>query len=342
MASLNQMLNHFFTNDIGIDLGTANSLVLLRGRGIVLKEPSVVSIDTETDAVLAVGQKAKDMIGRTPGSIRAIRPMKEGVIANYDITEAMLRHFLHQVRRTPQFFKPRVLVAVPSGITVVEERAVRDSALHAGARDVDLIKQPMAAARGVGLPVDEPTGNMIVDIGGGTTQVALISLGDIVNFRTARFGGDSMDDAIIRMVKKAYNLLIGERTAEDIKLSIGSAYAQTPELQCEVRGRDLNTGRPKTITLSSPEVREALMEPVNHIVEAVNTTLDQSPPELAGDLIIHGVMMSGGGSQLRGLDKLLSEETGLQVTVADDPMTAVARGTGAALDGGFCFRGKSF
>jgi rod shape-determining protein MreB len=320
-----------FSNDIGIDLGTATTLVFMRDRGIVLEEPSVVAVLAETNKVLAVGLEAKRMLGRTPGNIRAIRPMKEGVIADFEITEEMLRYFITRVRNRSKVVPPRVLVAVPSGITEVETRAVKESAIRAGAREVHLIEEPMAAAIGVGIPVQEPSGHMIVDIGGGTTEVAVISLAGIVESRSIKTGGDSMDLAVVQYLKRAYSILIGERTAEQIKMEIGSAYRLEQELTMDVKGRDLMGGLPKTITISSEEIREALLEPVTRIVEAVRMTLERCPPELAADLIDHGIVLAGGGSLLRGLDRLLSEETGLPVAVAESPITAVAMGTGIVL-----------
>ncbi len=322
---------NYFSTDIGIDLGTANTLVFVRDRGIVLREPSVVAIQSGTSHVLAVGEEAKRMLGRTPGNITAIRPMKDGVIADFEITEAMLRYFITKVHTRRYGVKPRVIVAVPSGITEVEKRAVKDSATHAGARQVYLIEEPMAAAIGVGLPVQEPAGNMIVDIGGGTTEVALISLAGIVLSRSVRVAGDELDEAIIQYMKRAYNLMIGERMAEDIKVKIGSAYPLEQELTLEVRGRDLVAGLPKTLTVTSEEIREALQEPISTIVESVRVTLERCPPELAADLVDRGIMLAGGGALIRGLDKLLAEETGLPVHVADDPLSAVALGTGVVL-----------
>ena len=320
-----------FSNDIGIDLGTANSLVYVKDRGIVLREPSVVAIQTGTNRVLAVGNEAKRMLGRTPGNITAIRPMKDGVIADFEITEAMLRYFIRKVQSNRIMVRPRIIISVPSGITEVEKRAVKDSATHAGAREVYLIEEPMAAAIGVGLPVQEPAGNMIVDIGGGTTEVALISLAGIVFSRSVRVGGDEMDEAIIQYMKRVYNLMIGERTAEQIKISIGSAYALPEETSMEVKGRDLVAGLPKTLTLTTEEVREALHEPISTIVEAVRFTLERSPPELSADLVDRGMVLAGGGALLRGIDKLIAEQTGLPVHVADDPLSAVAEGTGMVL-----------
>jgi rod shape-determining protein MreB len=322
---------NYFSTDIGIDLGTANTLVYVRDRGIVLREPSVVAIQAGTSHVLAVGEEAKRMLGRTPGNITAIRPMKDGVIADFDITEAMLRYFIQKVHTRRYGVKPRVIVAVPSGITEVERRAVRESATHAGARQVYLIEEPMAAAIGVGLPVQEPAGNMIVDIGGGTTEVALISLAGIVLSRSVRVAGDELDEAIIQYMKRAYNLMIGERMAEDLKIKVGSAYPLEQELTMEVRGRDLVAGLPKTLTVTSEEIREALQEPVSTIVESVRVTLERCPPELAADLVDRGIMLAGGGALIRGLDKLIAEETGLPVHIADDPLSAVAMGTGVVL-----------
>jgi len=320
-----------FSSDIGIDLGTANTLVYVRDRGIVLREPSVVAVQAGTNRVLAVGDEAKRMLGRTPGSIVAIRPLKAGVIADFEITEAMLRYFIQKVHNRRRMVRPRVVVAVPSGITEVEKRAVKDSAMHAGARDVFLIEEPMAAAIGVGLPVQEPAGNMVVDIGGGTTEVALISLAGIVYSRSVRVGGDEMDEAIVQYLKREYNLLIGERTAEDIKISIGSAIPMGEETTYEVKGRDQVAGLPKTLSISSEEVRGALTEPVSVIVDAVRITLDRCLPELSADLVDRGMVLAGGGGLLRGLDKHIAENTGLPVHVADDPLSAVAEGTGVVL-----------
>src|SRR3989338_830573 len=320
-----------FSNDMGIDLGTATTLVYVKGHGIVLCEPSVVAIRKATNEVVAVGAEAKRMLGRTPGSISAIRPMKYGVIADFEITEAMLRYFIKKIHNHRVMVRPRMVIAIPSGITEVEKRAVRDSALHAGAREVYLVEEPVAAAIGVGLPIAEPSGNMIVDIGGGTTEIAVISLSDTVFSKSIRIGGDEMDEAIIQHLKKTYNLMIGERTAEEIKIKIGSAYPLEQELTMEVRGRDLVAGLPKMITFSSEEIREALAEPLSQVVEAVRLTLEKTPPELSADLIERGIVMAGGGSLLKGVDKLLAEETGLPVHLADDPITAVALGTGVVL-----------
>ena len=321
----------FFSNDIGIDLGTANTLVYVKDHGIVLREPSVVAVQQGTRKVLAVGEEAKRMLGRTPGNIVAIRPLKDGVIADFEVTEAMLRHFITKVHSRRRMVRPRVLIAVPSGITEVEKRAVKDSASHAGAREVYLIEEPMAAAIGVGLPVQDAAGNMVIDIGGGTTEVALISLSGIVFSRSVRVAGDELDEAIVNYMKRAYNLMIGERSAEDIKIKIGSAYKLEKELTMEVKGRDMVAGLPKTISISSQEVREALLEPVATIVDSVRITLERCPPELSADLVDRGVILAGGGALLRGLDKLLQDETGLPVHVADDPLSAVAEGTGKAL-----------
>src|SRR5476649_1573255 len=305
-----------FSNDIGIDLGTANSLVYVRDRGIVLREPSVVAIEAGTTNVLAVGDEAKRMLGRTPGNIVAIRPMKDGVIADFEITEAMLRHFIQKVHR--KLIAPRVVVAVPSGITEVEKRAVKDSATHAGAREVYLIEQPMASAIGVGLSVHEPAGNMIVDIGGGTCEIAIISLAGIVFSRSLRVGGDEFDNTITAHMKRAYNMMIGERTAEEVKIRIGSAFPMEQELTMDVKGRDLGSGLPKTLTIRSEEIREALQEPLSSILESIRLTLERCPPELAADLVDRGLVMAGGGSLLRGIDRLVAGETGLPVHLADD------------------------
>jgi len=321
----------FFSNDIGIDLGTANTLVFVKDHGIVLREPSVVAVQQGTNKVLAVGDEAKRMLGRTPGNIVAIRPLKDGVIADFEVTEAMLRHFISKVHNRRRMVRPRVVIAVPSGITEVEKRAVKDSATHAGAREVYLIEEPMAAAIGVGLPVQDAAGNMIVDIGGGTTEVALISLSGIVFSRSVRVAGDELDEAIAQYMKRAYNLMIGERTAEEIKIKIGSAYKLEKETTMEVKGRDLVAGLPKTITISSQEVREALLEPISTIVDSVRIALERCPPELSADLVDRGLVLAGGGALLRGLDRLLAEETGLPVHVAEDPLSAVAEGTGKAL-----------
>jgi len=319
------------SKDIAIDLGTANSLVFVKGRGIVLSEPSVVAIQRGSSRVLAVGDEAKRMIGRTPGNISAVRPMKDGVIADFEITESMLRYFIKKVQPR-KINKPLVVIAIPSGITEVEKRAVRDSALRAGAREVFLVEEPKAAAIGVGLPIHEPGGNMIIDVGGGTTEMAVISLDGIVVSRSIRIAGDEMDQAIIEHLRKAYNLMIGERTAEEIKIRIGSAYPLDEELTMDVRGRDLVAGLPKTVTITSEEIREALSEPIRSIVEAARSTLEKTPPELSADLIDRGIVLAGGGSLLRGMDKLLAEETALPVHIAENPMNAVALGVGRGLD----------
>jgi rod shape-determining protein MreB len=320
-----------FSNDMGIDLGTATTLVYVKGEGVVLCEPSVVAIQRGTSNVLAVGEEAKRMLGRTPGSIVAIRPMKDGVIADFEVTEAMLRYFIKKVHHRRVFVRPRMVIAIPSGITEVEKRAVRDSAERAGARETFLVEEQIAAAIGVGLPIQEPAGNMVIDIGGGTTEMAVISLAGIVFSKSIRIGGDEMDEAIIEHIKKTYNLMIGERTAEDIKIKIGSAYHMEEELTMEVKGRDLVSGLPKTVTISSDEVREAMQEPIKAILEVAKLTLERTPPELAADLIERGIVLAGGGSLLRGIDKLISEETGLPVHIADDPILAVALGTGKVL-----------
>jgi rod shape-determining protein MreB len=332
----NIVINRFlglFSTDIGIDLGTANTLVYVKDRGIVLREPSVVAVQQGSRRVLAVGDEAKRMLGRTPGNIIAVRPMKDGVISDFEITEEMLKQFIRKVHRKGRLIspRPRVVIAVPSGITEVEKRAVRESAYHAGARYVNMIEEPMAAAIGVGLPVQEAAGNMIVDIGGGTTEVAIISLAGIVFSRSIRVAGDEMDESIINYMKRAYNLVIGERTAEEIKIKIGSAYPLEKETSIEVKGRDLVAGLPKTLTITSQEVREALLDPISTIVESVRISLERCPPELSADLVERGIVLAGGGALLRGLDRLIAEETGLPVYVAEDPLSAVAEGTGKVL-----------
>lgn len=321
-----------FSRDMGIDLGTANTLVHVKGKGIVLREPSVVAIQRDTGEVLAVGEEAKQMIGRTPGNIVAIRPLKDGVIADFDVTQAMLKYFIRKSIDTKSFIRPRVIVGVPSGVTEVEKRAVIDATIQAGAREAYLIEEPMAAAIGAGLPVHEPTGNMVVDIGGGTTEVAVISLGGIVTSRSIRIGGDEMDEAIIQYIKRTYNLMIGERTAEEIKITIGSAIAPKIDETLDIRGRDLVTGLPKTLTIKAHEVQRALSEPVAGILEAVKITLEKTPPELASDIMDRGIVMTGGGSLLRGLDELLFKETGMPVHIAEDALSCVAIGTGRALE----------
>jgi rod shape-determining protein MreB len=321
-----------FSNDLAIDLGTANTLVYLKGKGIVMNEPSVVAVRKDTNKVLAVGKEAKGMLGRTPGSIVAIRPMRDGVIANFEVTEAMLRYFIHKVHNRKALVRPRIIISVPSGITQVEKRAVRDSAQSAGAREVYLVEEPMAAAIGAGLPIQEPSGNMIVDIGGGTTEVAVISLSGIVYSKSIRVGGDEMDEAIVLYVKRKYNLLIGERTAELIKTQIGSAYPLEEKQGYDAKGRDLVAGIPKTLTISDEEVREAILEPVTTIVDAIKIALERTPPELAADIVDRGIVLAGGGSLLKGLDILIREETELPIAIAEDPLTAVVRGTGKVLD----------
>ncbi|WP_116247209.1 rod shape-determining protein [Nocardiopsis sp. FIRDI 009] len=323
----------FLGRDMAVDLGTANTLVYVRGRGIVLNEPSVVAVNTSTGRIVAVGIEAKQMIGRTPTNITAIRPLKDGVIADFEITERMLRYFIQKIHRRRHFAKPRVIVAVPSGITSVEHRAVKEAGYQAGARKVYIIEEPMAAAIGAGLPVHEPTGNMVVDIGGGTTEVAVISMGGIVTSQSIRVGGDELDQAIMTFVKKEYSLMIGERTAEELKMAIGSAYPTgAEELQAEVRGRDLISGLPKTIVLSETDVRQAIEEPVTAIIDAVRTSLDKCPPELSGDIMDRGVAVTGGGALLRGLDDRLLHETGMPIHVADNALDSVAIGSGTCVE----------
>ncbi len=325
-----------FSNDLAIDLGTANTLVYVKGKGIVLSEPSVVAVRTDKrmkSRVLAVGLEAKNMLGRTPGNIVAIRPMRDGVIADFEVTEAMIRHFIQKVHNRRTFVRPRIIIAVPSGITQVEKRAVRESAESAGAREVFLIEEPMAAAIGAGLPITEPTCNMVVDIGGGTTEVAVISLAGIVYSRSIRVAGDKMDSAIIQYIKRRYNLLIGERTAETIKITIGNAYPDPNDLETmDIKGRDLVTGIPKIITVDTEEIRVAISEQIDAIVETVKIALEQTPPELSADIVDRGIIVTGGGGQLKNLDKLLHEETGLPIRVTDDPMSTVALGSGKTLD----------
>jgi rod shape-determining protein MreB and related proteins len=324
-------LTGFGGRDMAVDLGTANTLVYVRGRGIVLSEPSVVAIDQSTRDVHAVGLEAKRMIGRTPGTISAIRPLKDGVIADFDVTEQMLRHFIQKVHQH-RFAHPRVVVCVPSGVTGVEKRAVEEATLSAGARQAYLIEEPMAAAIGAGLPVGEPTGNMIVDIGGGTTEVAVISLGGIVVSQSLRVGGDEMDEAIINHIKREYKLLIGQQTAEEIKLEVGSAHPLKEEVQAEVRGRDMLSGLPKTVILSSEEVRHALEEPVSQIIDAIKSTLDKTPPELSADIMDRGIVLAGGGALLQGLDQRLRQETHMPTHLAESPLTCVAVGSGRSLE----------
>jgi rod shape-determining protein MreB and related proteins len=321
-----------FSRDLGIDLGTANTLVYVRHEGIVLREPSVVAKRVNGREVLAVGDEAKKMIGRTPGDIVASRPLRDGVIADFDTTAAMLTHLVRHAQRGRTLQRPRVVVGIPSGITEVEKRAVIEATLQAGAREAYLIEEPMAAAIGVGLPVSEPVGNMVVDIGGGTTEVAVIALGGIVTARSQRVAGDEMDEAITQYARKAYNLLIGERTAENIKIAAGSAFPQREETTIEVRGRDLVSGLPRNVRMTGTEIREAMAEPITGIVEAVKTTLERTPPELAADIVDRGIVLAGGGALLRGLDQLLVSETGMSVTVADDPLSSVVLGAGKALE----------
>ena len=330
------MFNLFggFSHDMGIDLGTANTLVHVKGKGIVLREPSVVAIKSDNGEVLAVGEEAKRMIGRTPGSIIAIRPMKDGVIADFDVTQAMLKYFIRKAMNSKSsMVRPRVVVGVPSGVTEVDKRAVIDAAQQAGAREAYLIEEPMAAAIGAGLPVEEATGSMVVDIGGGTTEIAVISLGGIVTSCSIRIGGDEMDSSIIQHIKREYNLMIGERTAEDIKINIGSAIvSSTGDKTMDIRGRDLVSGLPKTLTIHASEIREALSEPIFKIIDAVKSTLEKTPPELAADVMDHGIVMTGGGSLLTNLDKLLSHETGMPVLVSEDALSCVGEGTGRSLE----------
>ena len=321
-----------FKKDIGIDLGTANTLVYLKGKGIIIREQSVVAVDTKTDAVRYVGQEAKNIIGRTPGSIRAVRPLKDGVIADFDMTTAMLQEFIRKAIGSNPFSKARVIICIPSGVTAVERRAVKEAAEGAGAKRVSIVEEPMAAAIGAGLPVEEPTGSMIVDIGGGTSEVAVISLCGIVTSRSVRVAGDEFDLSIINFIKRKYNLLIGERTAEYIKIEIGSAYPTDEDKELEIKGRNLLTGLPENITISSDEIREALSEPLSHIIEAIKVTLERTPPELSADIIDSGITLAGGGAYLRGLDKLIHEETGIPVYIAEHPLDCVVDGTGKLLE----------
>lgn len=320
------------SKDIGIDLGTANTLVFMKGKGIIIREPSVVAVDTRTDEVKSVGQEAKDVIGRTPGSIVAIRPLKDGVIADFDITTAMLEQFIQKAMNKTFLARPRVVICIPSGVTAVERRAVKEAAERAGAKRVSIIEEPMAAAIGANLMVADPIGNMVVDIGGGTSEVAVISLGGIVAAKSVRVGGDEFDNSIINYIKKKYNLLIGERTAEDIKIQIGSAFPYENEGTMNIKGRNLLNGLPENIEISSEEVREALQDPLASVLEAVRVTLEKTPPELAADIIDQGITLTGGGALLRGLDKLISQETGMPVYVAENPLDCVAVGTGRVLE----------
>src|SRR2546425_8787559 len=322
----------FLGRDMAVDLGTANTLVYVRGRGIVLNEPSVVAVNTTTSAILAVGAEAKRMIGRTPAHIRVIRPLRDGVIADFDITEKMLRYFIQKVHHRRLMAKPRIVVCIPSGITGVEQRAVEEATYAAGARAAFVIEEPMAAAIGAGLPIHEPSGNMVVDIGGGTTEVADISLGGIVTAASVRVGGDELDEAIIQYVKKEYAVALGERTAEAIKIAIGSAFPTADEMIAEIKGRDLVTGLPKTIHVTSEEIRKALEEPVNAILDAVRNTLDRCPPELAADIMEKGVVLTGGGALLKGMDQRLKHETGMPIHVAENPLSCVAIGSGKCLE----------
>ena len=333
MAGIFSMFT-MFSKDIGIDLGTANTLVFMRGKGIVMREPSVVAVDVRTDEVLAVGKQAKEMLGRTPGSITAVRPLKEGVIADFDVTSAMLKYFIRKAMKAGSLYRPRVVICIPSGVTEVERRAVEDAARQAGSNNVDLIEEPMAAAIGAGLPVGEPTGSMVVDIGGGTSEVAVISLGDIVTAVSVRMAGDKFDEAIVTYVKKKYNLLIGERTAEEIKVKIGSAFPTEDMLNSfvEIKGRNLVDGLPKNVTIHSDEVREALTDSVMTVVDAIQDSLEKTPPELAADIIDRGIMLTGGGALLKGIDKLVSQETGIPVHVAERPLDCVVEGTGKSLE----------
>ncbi|MBU5440030.1 rod shape-determining protein [Tissierella sp. MSJ-40] len=321
-----------FSKDMGIDLGTANTLVYIKGKDIVIREPSVVAIQTNTKQVLAVGEEAKKMIGRTPGNIVAIRPLRDGVIADFDVTQNMLKYFIRKSTQRRSLFQPRVVVCVPSGVTEVEKRAVEEAAIHAGARDAYLIEEPMAAAIGAGLPVQEATGSMIVDIGGGTTEVAIISLGGIVTSKSIRVGGDELDESIVSYIKKEYSLMIGERTAEEVKITIGSADIKAKESKMQIRGRDLISGLPKPIEITSKEIYEAMKEPIYSILEAIKSTLEKTPPELAADVMELGIMLTGGGALLEGIDRLIKAETGMPVHIAENPLDCVAIGTGKALD----------
>ena len=321
-----------FTKDIGIDLGTANTLVYVKGKGIIIREPSVVAVNTRTDKCRYVGKEAKDVIGRTPGSIVAVRPLRNGVIADFDITTTMLQEFFKKALKGTLFTKANVIICIPSGVTPVERRAVREACKNAGANNVLIIEEPMAAAIGAGLPTREPTGSMIVDIGGGTSEVAVISLGGIVASRSLRYAGDEFDSAIINYVKKKYNLLIGERTAENIKLEIGSAFPTDKENSMEIKGRNLLNGLPENIVITSSEIRDALVEPLARVIDAIKATLEETPPELAADIIDQGITLAGGGALLRGLDKLINRETGMPVYIAEYPLDCVAEGTGKILE----------
>ncbi|WP_300406225.1 rod shape-determining protein [Nocardioides sp.] len=326
------MANSIIGRDMAVDLGTANTLVYVRGKGVVLDEPSVVTLNDATGEVLAVGHEAKRMIGRTPDSITALRPLKDGVIADFEATEQMLRYFIQQVHRRRYFAKPRMVICVPSGITAVEQRAVKEAGYQAGARQVFIIEEPMAAAIGAGLPVHEPTGNMVVDVGGGTTEVAVISLGGIVTSLSVRTAGDEIDAAIVSWMKKEHSLMLGERTAEEVKMTLASAFPSTGEPVGEIRGRDLVSGLPRTVSVPATEIRQAIEEPLHAIVDAVRVTLDQTPPELAGDIMDRGIVLTGGGALIRGLDERLRHETGMPVHVADEPLTSVALGAGTCVE----------
>ena len=321
-----------FSKDIGIDLGTANTLIFMKGKGIIMREPSVVAVDTRNDTVRYVGQDAKEVIGRTPGSIVAVRPLKDGVIADFDITASMLQIFIRKVCNNSVLARPRIIICIPSGVTEVERRAVREAAFKAGAKHVSIIEEPRAAAIGAGLPVAEATGSMVVDIGGGTSEVAVISLGGIVASRSVRVGGDELDNSIIQYIKRKYTLLIGERTAEDIKINIGSAFPLEEEATMDIKGRDLMDGLPKNIQITSEEIREALADPLSMVLDAIRTTLEKTPPELSADIIDHGITLTGGGALLRGLDQLIEKETGMPVHIAESPLDCVAMGTGRVLD----------
>ena len=329
--AMNSIYN-MFSSDLAVDLGTANTLIYVKGRGVVSSEPSVVAINSGTKEILAIGQEAKNMLGRTPANIIAVRPMKDGVIADYDTTEKMIRYFILKVHNRRALVRPRLGICIPSGVTQVEKRAVKDSAIQAGAREVYLIEEPMAAAIGAGLPIQEPSGNMVVDIGGGTTEVAVISLSGIVYANSVRVGGDEMDDNIVNYIKRQYNLLIGTATAEDLKIKLGSAFPLENEIKTEIKGRDLVTGIPKTIEISDSEIREALKESITKIVDAVRIALEQTPPELSADIVDRGIVLTGGGALLKNLDKRLSHETGLPIIVSDDPLKAVVLGSGKVLD----------
>ncbi|HPD00910.1 MAG TPA: rod shape-determining protein, partial [Acetivibrio sp.] len=321
-----------FSRDIGIDLGTANTLVHVKGKGIIVREPSVVAINKKNGEILAVGDSAKDMIGRTPGNIVAIRPMKDGVIADFEVTQSMLKYFIKRAMSKGVFGKPRVVICVPSGVTEVEKRAVEEATINAGAKEAYLIEEPMAAAIGANLPVEEPSGSMVVDIGGGTSEVAVISLGGIVASKSLRIAGDELDDSIVHYIKKEYNLMIGERTAEEIKVTIGAAYKMVKEENMEIRGRDLITGLPKNITITASEVMEALKDPIYAIVDSIKITLEKTPPELAADIMDRGIMLTGGGALLKGLDRLIRDETGMPVNIAENPLDCVVMGSGKVLE----------